>query len=252
MCIVLIGFRVHPQLSVIVAANRDEYYDRSAVSPQRISDEPWIVAGQDRLAGGTWLGMNRWGMAGLTNQPSQEVATPAHRSRGLLVLDALHESGPEPAIALAGAPGMSPSQPFNLFAVGDEALYVAYHRGEETRIDRLCPGWHVLPNGTADDRTIPKVRRAFALLDALPPRLAADRLVRVLRAVLADHERPSSVPDEPSWIPGTLRSAIGALCVHSERYGTRSYSILTRGEDGARYWHGEGPPCAAEMAEILG
>lgn len=251
MCTVLIGFRVHPKLSVIVAANRDEYYTRSAVSPQRISDDPWIMAGQDCLAGGTWLGMNRWGIVGLTNQPSQVVATPAHRSRGLLVLEALHESGPEPAIALATAPGMSPSQPFNLFAVGDEALYVAYHRGEETRIDRLEPGWHVLPNGRADDRTISKVDRAFVLLDALPPGLAADALVRGLRAILADHERPSIVPDEPSWISGTLRSAIGSLCVHSERYGTRSYSILTRGEDGAHYRHGEGPPCTAEMEEIL-
>ena len=249
MCTVLIGLRVHPAFPLIVAANRDEYYAREALPPRLLSADPWVVGGQDAVAGGTWLGMNRWGVVGLTNQPSPGVDPAAFRSRGALVLEALASADARTAIERVLEPGVA-YQPCNLFSSDGTHLYVAYHRLDRTWIEQLEPGWHVLPNGHADHRAIPKVVRAFSLLEALPPDATPEALVPALRSILADHMTPPDAPDEPRWLPQAMRSAIGALCVHTAYYGTRSYSILMVGEGAARYWHGEGPPCTAAPEEV--
>ncbi len=251
MCIILIGHRVVPSLPIVVAANRDEYLSRPAHPPRVLSEAPWIVAGQDALAGGTWLGLNRWGVVGLTNQPSRLTPGLTLRSRGQLVLEALAAQDAPSAVHRAlQADGVRYS-PYNLFAVDEVGVQVAYHRAEGTDLQSLEPGWHVLPNGRADDRTIPKVRRALELLEGLPTFQDPASLALELRRILADHEHDREAPDEPVWLPEQIRRQISAICVHAGNYGTRSYSILMGGADqGFRYWHGEGKPCTIAPEEI--
>ncbi len=64
MCTLVILRRPDHPWPVVIGANRDEMIDRPALPPARHwPDRPEVVAGLDRLAGGSWLGVNDWGVA---------------------------------------------------------------------------------------------------------------------------------------------------------------------------------------------
>ena len=76
---------------LIVAANRDEHYDRPSAAPSLIETTPKIIAGRDLRAGGTWLGVNSAGlMVGVLNRHLDGNSPVADaRSRGLLCMELL-------------------------------------------------------------------------------------------------------------------------------------------------------------------
>src|SRR2546430_17342211 len=64
MCTLVILRRPEHRWPVIIGANRDEMIDRPAKPPGRHwADRVEVVAGLDLLAGGSWLGLNDWGVA---------------------------------------------------------------------------------------------------------------------------------------------------------------------------------------------
>jgi len=86
MC--LIGLRWHPGTAVplLVAANRDEFYDRPT-APMAWWEGGHLLAGRDLKAGGTWLGLTRTGrFAALTNHRDPTLVRPDGPSRGRLPL----------------------------------------------------------------------------------------------------------------------------------------------------------------------
>jgi uncharacterized protein with NRDE domain len=72
---------------LVVAANRDEAYDRPSAPPAEI--EPGIIDGKDLLGGGTWLGFNRHGLFVAVTNRSTPPRAPDSLSRGLLALESL-------------------------------------------------------------------------------------------------------------------------------------------------------------------
>ena len=58
MCIVVLGVDVHPKYGLIIAANRDEYFDRPTKEAHFWVDSPKLLAGKDLQRGGTWLGLS--------------------------------------------------------------------------------------------------------------------------------------------------------------------------------------------------
>lgn len=104
MCTVVILIRPGHDWPVIIGANRDEMRDRPWDSPGRHwEDRPHVTAGRDKLAGGTWFGINDDRLvAGILNRPNSLGPAPGKRSRGELPLDALdHAEAREAAEALA-------------------------------------------------------------------------------------------------------------------------------------------------------
>src|SRR5207302_7291837 len=79
-----------------------EMTDRSAMPPGRHwPDRAEVVAGLDLLAGGSWLGVNDWGVAAATlNRHGSLGPAAGLRSRGELVLEALDHAD---AVAAAAA-----------------------------------------------------------------------------------------------------------------------------------------------------
>lgn len=87
MCLIVFAWRPGHAQPLIVAANRDEFYDRPAEGPRVL--EPGIVGGRDLRGGGTWLGVNRHGgFVAITNRRAPERTADSY-SRGLLALEAL-------------------------------------------------------------------------------------------------------------------------------------------------------------------
>ena len=70
MCTLVMLCRPGHEWPVLMAANRDEMLDRTWSAPARHwPDRPEVVAGRDELAGGSWLGINDYGVvAGILNR----------------------------------------------------------------------------------------------------------------------------------------------------------------------------------------
>ena len=68
MCLILFAQNEHPDYSLVLAANRDEFYARPTQPAHRWNDGTDLIAGRDLEAGGTWMGLNPSGqLAAVTN-----------------------------------------------------------------------------------------------------------------------------------------------------------------------------------------
>lgn len=229
-----------------IAANRDEFLDRASEPPSPRGDEPWLFAGRDLVAGGTWLGVNAAGMAaGLLNRRTAAPVDPDRRSRGELCDGVLRRTSFATALAFVRGHAADEHNPFNLLlATAREAAVVGNASGRMRRQD-LPPGVHVLTNLDLNDPTCPRIAKSHGLFEACRAPLEAhdvDAFLAGVATILADHSTP--LDPRAGAIPTNL-------CVHGERYGTRSSSIIlfdaARGR--FRYWHADGPPCRADFLE---
>lgn len=103
MCTVVVLVRRDHPYPVLLAANRDERLNRPWDSPAAYwPAQPDVVAGQDRTAGGTWMGVNRNGVvAAVLNRAGTLGPVRGKRSRGELPLLALtHETAQRAADAI--------------------------------------------------------------------------------------------------------------------------------------------------------
>jgi len=104
MCTVVLLRRPEHEWPLLVAANRDERVSRAWDPPARHwPDRAEVIAGRDREANGSWLGINDHGVvAAILNRSGSLGPAPDKRSRGELVLDALdHAAAPDAAEALS-------------------------------------------------------------------------------------------------------------------------------------------------------
>jgi uncharacterized protein with NRDE domain len=116
MCLIALGVRVLTEWPLVVAANRDEYYDRPSSPPQLLAKAPQVVGGRDVRAGGTWLGINEHGVVfAIANRATAQGERPDRPSRGRLCLEALHwPSGIE---AVKHVADLAARETFNAFNV---------------------------------------------------------------------------------------------------------------------------------------
>src|SRR5687768_11306091 len=90
MCVILFSVGAHARYPLIVAANRDEAYDRPAAPASFWRDHPHVCGGRDLSLGGTWLALSTTGrFAAITNYRQRPRPGRAARSRGELTRDFL-------------------------------------------------------------------------------------------------------------------------------------------------------------------
>jgi uncharacterized protein with NRDE domain len=116
MCTLIILRRSAHDWPLIVAANRDEMLDRTWLAPGRHwPDRPEVRAGQDELAGGSWLGLNDFGVvAAILNRRASLGPAAGKRSRGELVLEALDHADAVDAVGALKDLSASSYRSFNM------------------------------------------------------------------------------------------------------------------------------------------
>ena len=83
MCLILFAYQSHPDYKLILATNRDEFYQRETRTAHWWEDHPQILGGRDMKAGGTWMGITKGGrFAALTNYREPDVQLSSAPSRG--------------------------------------------------------------------------------------------------------------------------------------------------------------------------
>ena len=86
MCVIFVAFQKSHQYPLILAANRDEYYQRPTAAAEFWDDHPNTLAGRDLEGQGTWLGISRTGrIAAITNHLDSGSNQEPLRSRGEIV-----------------------------------------------------------------------------------------------------------------------------------------------------------------------
>ncbi|WP_225726014.1 MULTISPECIES: NRDE family protein [unclassified Nocardia] len=256
MCLVLIGWRAHPDYRLIVAANRDEFYTRPTESMRWWPEVSGLLAGRDlgavgRAAGeppGTWLGLrgevNRF--ATVTNVRNPNDERPDARSRGALLMDFLRGRpagefpGPEKYV-LDIARAADEYNGYNLVVSDLETLWW-YSNRAMTPPRELLPGYHGLSNGafvgspsdpesTAPQPIWPKVQAGVAGLRSV---IESDpgNIERYFE-VLADR---TEAPDDllpHTGIPLPRERALSARFVAHDLHGTRASTVLLVRNDGS-------------------
>ncbi|RDI46684.1 NRDE family protein [Nocardia mexicana] len=250
MCLVLVGWRAHPQYRLIVAANRDEFYSRPTESMRWWPEEPGLLAGRDLGAGnaipGTWLGLlpSRHRFATVTNVRGPNEARTDARSRGALLMDYLRgDLGPEKFVrGVAAAP--DDYNGYNLVVSDLETLWWHSNRSAHAPLE-LAAGLHGVSNGallgSAENGTAvihtdngaaawPKVRDGLvalrAAIDADPGDVAGYFDVLSDRTVASDDELPQT------GLSQRRERAVSARFVADAMHGTRCSTVLLVREDG--------------------
>jgi uncharacterized protein with NRDE domain len=221
MCLILIGWRAHPEFPCVLAANRDEFHARPSAAASWWEGPTGILAGRDLKEGGTWLGVTRrGGFAALTNFRDGHARRADAPSRGTLVAEVLEAHRPV-ADTLRLLREVGPRyNPFNMIVSDGERLGIYESvRGEGRELE---PGIYGLSNDVLDTPW-PKVRNAKSgLCAALADAQDDAKILHFLR-----DDRPAIDTELPSTgVALEWERLLSSAFIRSDDYGTRCSTVL--------------------------
>jgi hypothetical protein len=162
MCTVILLIRPGHDWPLVLAANRDEMLQRAWDPPGRYwPNLPGVVAGRDRTAGGTWMGVNDANVAAaVLNRPGSLGPAAGKSSRGELPLLALKHASASNAVATVCETDASVWRSFNLVIADRNGAFFIRGLGHgQPAATRLTPGLHMITAHDPDDRESPRVAR---------------------------------------------------------------------------------------------
>jgi uncharacterized protein with NRDE domain len=229
MCLILFAHHVRPELPLILAANRDEFYNRPTAPAAFWEEAPDLLAGRDLLRGGTWLGVNRGGrFAVVSNFRDPDEAEAGKRSRGLLVSDFLQgDAPPGPYLRKVAREGNA-YRSFNFIAGTPQEVW--YYSNREDRVRALEPGLYGLSNHLLDTPW-PKVLRVKKALSGLLENAGLPR-PQDLFPIMTDTRRPPDAALPDTGVGLERERLLSPPFIVSPEYGTRSTTVLLFGADG--------------------
>ncbi len=151
MCILAIQYKAARDAPILVAQNREEFYDRPTQAPRIQSGRPRVICGIDRKAGGTWLGVSQSGLfAAVANRP--KVSVPVEpRSRGLLCRELLHYDHASKSADHAAKELATGRYAGANYVVADAKAAFVILGGDTVETVPLTPGLHLLSNAGLDN-----------------------------------------------------------------------------------------------------
>ena len=232
MCLILFAYKVHPKYKLMVAANRDEFYQRPTAPVHYWEDDPEILAGRDLEKLGTWMGVTKTGrFAALTNYRDPKEVTQGKRSRGELVANALQYKGDIKEYMQSLVRNNDTYPGYNLLAGDSDELY--YYSNVEKELITVTPGIYGVSNHLLNT-TWPKVQTGKEGLAAILDSNQED-LVEPLLTLL---QKADQAPDEELPQTGVsldLERLLSPMFIKSDNYGTRSSTVLLMNEQEIHY-----------------
>ena len=230
MCLVALAIDENRRFPLVIATNRDEFFERPAARMgwwTPAEGGPEILAGRDLQAGGTWLGLTASGrLALVTNVRRPQDTDPDAPSRGGIVPHWLRtELRPDQFWMQTSLSGYAP---FNLIAADfrrGDCFWASNDHAIPRRIERGIFGL----SNAALDTPWPKVTKLKTRLgEALKTADSVDQLSSLLFTALADRE---AAPDDqlPATGIGRDRERIlspAFIRTPDNGYGTRCSTII--------------------------
>jgi uncharacterized protein with NRDE domain len=234
MCLIGLALDAHPDRPLVIAANRDEYYERPAAALdwwRRAEGLPRLLGGRDLAAGGTWMALSEHGRVGLLTN----VRDPArHRtdaaSRGALVTGWLEDG------RLPRAPGTT--NPFNL--IGGSLLERRWWWTSDRHAAPapIAAGVHALSNGALNEPWPKVAHLRTALREAIENAADDDALVARLMTLLEDRTAApdDELPDTGIGLERERRLSPAFIHWPEHGYGTRCSTVLVGRIDARGAW----------------
>jgi uncharacterized protein with NRDE domain len=235
---------------LIVAANRDERYDRKSRPPDVTQKANLIslIMPHDDERGGTWMGVDQTGwFVGITNQDDQHH-DEHKKSRGDVVLRVLGAGNHTIAARVLASIDPEDYNPFNLVFGRPGAMFLTrVLPGNHIEMLPMPKGINVISNDCWGTRYAEKTDWAKRMTESLidDPPVPFEEVKTRLLVTLASHFSNRKAKDDP----------FQALCVHADEFafGTRSTSLVTVSNQGVvEYWYKEGPACQHTPLTLAG
>lgn len=223
MCLIFLSLNHHRAYKLIIAANRDEFYDRETAPASYWDDSPHILAGRDLKAQGTWLGMTTSGKVSLlTNYRDPANLDPNAPSRGKLVSDFLGKNIHARHYLTEVERKGKAYNGFNLLAGTVDELF--YYSNYADGLKSLGAGTYGLSNHLLDTPWPKVVRGKSKFQSAIDlPSLEPDKLFDFL---YDDQKAPDDqLPD--TGIGLERERALSSMFIKTPNYGSRSSTVIT-------------------------
>ncbi|MGI1679651.1 MAG: NRDE family protein [Cellvibrionaceae bacterium] len=247
MCLILFSINSHPQLPLVIAANRDEFYRRPTLAASFWDDQPMMLAGKDLEAGGTWMGITRKGrFAALTNFRSPNSKNPKNLlSRGELVRDFLSQEKNNPISAISFAEKAindgSHYAGFNLLIKDDNDFVYCNNQTNETQI--LSPGTYALSNHLLNTPWPKVITGRTELRDRInntSKKMTEEKTARLANSLFEILQNKAQAPETKlprTGIDENMERLLSSLFIESEHYGTCSSTTIIFNKDNNVYFH---------------
>ncbi|MGB0467277.1 MAG: NRDE family protein [Pontibacterium sp.] len=231
MCLITFAYRSHPVYSLILLANRDEFYQRPTQAMMFWQDQPDILAGRDLEQGGTWLGLNRNGQfATVTNFRDGRQPPSGLKSRGNLTARFLSNKLTADAYLQELMPDQANFNAFNLLLGDEQGLYYCSNQGATPQ--SLCPGVYGLSNALLDSPW-PKLLQVREGLQTLIDSkwINTDSLLALMHN--PEQAADNLLPD--TGISYNWEKRLSACFIRSPDYGTRATTLILQKYGGETY-----------------
>lgn len=222
MCLIIFAYKVVPEVTLLVAANRDEWFNRPALPAGFWADHPHIVAGRDLQASGTWLGATRTGrFAALTNYRNPDEPRMDAPTRGGLVSGFLagRQSAREYLEQLRD--GADRYNGFSMLAADDSGMFWYSNRGDG-QVQEIAPGVHGLSNHLLNTPWPKVIKGCEGMQRLLERSFSCSDYLDLMDDSVPEGER-GLIAQPDTW---TLERSLSSMRIMKGGYGTRCSTAL--------------------------
>ena len=227
MCLILFGYKVSEKYPLVIAANRDEFYQRHTAPMHFWEDRPSILAGKDLEQGGTWFGVSKNGrFAALTNYRDPSSIRPKAPSRGEIIVDYLQSNEPDSEYFKSFRQKAETYNGFNLIFGNMENLY--WFSNLKDSPEKIKPGIHGISNHFLDTPW-PKVKSGKKALEKIINKKISSLN---LFPILTDQSVPDEILLPDTGVGLEMEKILSPLFIQSDIYGTRSSTVMIADREG--------------------
>lgn len=210
MCLLAIQYKLVPEAPILVAANREEFYERPSQGPAIQSGKPRVLCGTDLQAGGTWLGVNQHGLVVAVANRRRSSSTFPSRSRGVLCRELLKADNAVQARDMAMDELSTGKYDGANFVCADAESGWVVHSADDLDAVQMHEGLNIIANGDLNDPRDERVEMARRLLTLQ----TLDSPVKFLAVASKVFARPPSPPGRPSIvIRGSDRGTVSSTLI---------------------------------------
>jgi uncharacterized protein with NRDE domain len=222
MCLIIFSFKQQKEYPLIIAANRDEFYERETKTLDLWDKNSDIIAGKDLRSGGTWMGINKKTkqFAAITNYRDPSNFKQNAKSRGIIVSSFLETEIDADNFIKRLQSEKDDYNGFNLILGNKDEIY--YYSNINNSPEKLGPGIHGLSNHLLNTEW-PKIKKSKKDLEkAFNSENITEKSIQTLLndKVFPDKELPETGMGI-EW-----ERLLSPVFVKSEIYGTRASSVL--------------------------
>ena len=212
MCLIALAHLASDRWPLVIAANRDEFFDRPARAAHVWDDAPDVIGGRDLRAGGSWMAVTRGGRFAMVTNVRGFVEPSDPPSRGALVAGFVRST----TAPLEFAKQVEAPRYAGFHLVVGEVGGVVAHVSKDSPARALEPGIFAVSNAPA---SIDWPKIAFAR-EAMSLALASTDLEQELMRFLTT---PRGAPIESEVF----------VSLPERGYGTRASTIVMASAGGA-------------------